>query len=63
MSGRSKGQLRQRRPESLQEHRIPEFMGAVTQEIEGVIGRLEDVVGSEGPEELEMARADLMRAR
>src|SRR5262249_22555887 len=63
MLNRSRGQLRQRRPESLQEYRIPEFMGAVAQEIEGVIRRLDDVVGCEGPEELEMARSDLMPAR
>ena len=38
-------------------------MSAVAQEIEGVIRRLDYVVGCEGPEELEMARSDLMHAR
>ena len=63
MLNRSRGQLRQRRSESLQEYRIPEFMGAVTQEIEGVIRRPDDIVGYEGPEKLEMARARLVHTR
>ncbi len=44
----------------LQEYRIAEFMGSVTQGIQGTVRGVQNVGGGKGAQQLEMARAGLM---